>query len=91
MSNEFNVVGIGFYISKKNVEYRVLNLMQSYEDAKYGVGSKVSQEFIKKDKFPDGLAVGDVVSLVYNRSFEGKAYVSGVEIVASEIPTVKAV
>lgn len=87
--NEFIVVGIGFYTSKNGKEYRILNLSQAYNDAKYGVGAKVSQEFLSKQYIPEGLNVGDTVSLCYGRSFKGEAYVNGVSIVKEEIPTIQ--
>lgn len=87
--DEYLVVGIGFYTSKNNVAYRVLHLSQAFSDANYGVGSKTSQEFVKKDCVPDGLAVGDKIRLTYGRSFKGNAYVNGVHIVKEDVPTIQ--
>ncbi len=87
----FNLVGLGFYTSKNNVEYRTLQLTQQFNDSKYGIGFKVQQEFVKKDYCPDGLAPGHRVRFTYGKSFKGEAYVNGVFIVddKAEIPTVQ--
>ncbi len=89
MDDKYLVVGIGFYTSKKGVEYRVLHLSQVFTDAKYGIGSKTSQEFVKLENVPKGLKVGDSIRLTYGRSFKGEAYVNGVHIVSEDVPTVE--
>lgn len=87
----FNLVGLGFYTSKNGVEYRTLQLTQEYSDAKYGIGFKVQQEFVKKEVLPAGLKPGYRVRITYGKSFKGDAYVNGVLIVddQAEIPTVQ--
>lgn len=87
--DEYLIVGIGFYVSKNNVEYRILHLSQTFSDSKYGIGTKTSQEFIKKEYVPDGLSVGDKIRLSYGRSFKGSAYVNGVHIVSEDVPTIQ--
>ena len=87
--DDFVVVGIGFYVSKTGKEYRILHLSQPFTDAKYGVGSKTSQEFISKQYIPDGLGVGDAVEFSYGRNFKGEAYVNGEHIVSEDVPTIQ--
>ncbi len=87
--DEYLVVGIGFYVSKNNTDYRVLHLSQAFTDSKYGIGAKTSQEFVKTDIAPKGLKPGDTVRLTYGRSFKGQAYVNGVHIVEGDVPTVE--
>lgn len=87
--NEYLVVGIEFRTSKKGETYHMLHLSQTFSDIKYGVGSRTSVEYIPKKAFPSNLNVGDNVQLVYGRSFDGKAYVTGVHVVGEEIPAIK--
>lgn len=87
--NDYLVVGIEFRQSKAGKSYKMLHLSRTFTDAKYGVGSRTSVEYISGDKCPSNLSVGDTVQLSYGRGFDGKAYVNGVTILSEAIPTVE--
>lgn len=92
MNDELLVVGIECRTSKKSGNsYKMLHLSQPFSDVKYGVGSRTSVEYCSDKNIPQGLKVGDIITLSYGRSFDGKAYVNGVHIVrgSDEIPTIK--
>lgn len=90
MNENFLVVGIEFRTSQKSGKsYKMLHLSRPFSDAKYGIGTRTSVEYCSNENYPDGLKVGDTVTLTYGRGFDGKAYVNGVHIVESdEIPTI---
>ena len=86
------VVGIECRTSKNSGNtYKMLHLSQPFSDVKYGVGSKTCVEYVSDKNLPKGLKVNDTVRLSYGRAFDGKAYVSGAQIVTEDIPTVKQV
>lgn len=89
MDNSFLVVGIERRKSSGSGKlYKVLHLSQSFSDPKYGEGARVSTEYCPGDVCPDNVRVGNTVTLLYNRGYDGKAYVDGVRI-EGPIPTVK--
>ena len=86
--NQFILLGIENRVSKKGTSYYYLHLAQEFTDPKYGVGQRVSTQYLSEKNYPDkGLKVGDIVQLSYGCGFDGKAYVNGVHSV--DIPTVK--
>lgn len=89
MEKKYDVVGIEYRQSKAGKPYRMLHLSAPFTDAKYGVGSRTSVEYVSMENCPIELAVGDVVTLSYGRSFDGRAYVNGVRIVSEDVPTVQ--
>lgn len=89
MEKWYEVVGIEYRQSKAGKPYRMLHLSTAFTDAKYGVGSRTSVEYVSMENCPKELSVGDVVTLSYGRSFDGRAYVNGVRIVSGDVPTVE--
>lgn len=88
MDEILDVIGLGFYTSKNGVQYRIIHTTQAFTDSKYGIGLKTSQEFVKKDYCPAGLAPGCKIRFTYGRNFKGEAYVNGVHIVEEDVPTI---
>ncbi|MBE5941052.1 MAG: hypothetical protein E7264_00790 [Lachnospiraceae bacterium] len=86
--DNFIVVGIEYRQSKQGKPYRMLHLSQAFSDAKYGVGSRTSVEYVSLQNCPEELRVGNVVALSYGRSFDGRAYVNGVRIISADVPTI---
>lgn len=83
------VVGIEYRKSKAGKPYKMLHLSSPFSDAKYGVGSRTSCEYVSGDNCPDEIKVGQSIELSYGRGFDGKAYVNGVHIVSGDVPTVE--
>lgn len=81
--SSFKVAGIQHGTTKKGEPYHVLHLMQQFDKPEYGEGSRVSQEFIfsNSDVNLAGITPGALVNVSYSKGFDGKAYVSSVELV----------
>lgn len=69
--------------SKTGKDYRVLHLMEPFSDPASGIGSKVTTEFLNDNIKIDGLKPGMEVAIVYNKGFDGKAYVDSVHAVTT--------
>ena len=73
------VLGIQKGTSKKGNEYCILHLSEDL-DPKYGIGERVTTEFINTDIDISEVAVGCYVQFEYGRGSNGRAYVTGVHV-----------
>ena len=73
------VLGIQSGTSKKGNKYCILHLSEELL-SQYGVGEKVSTEFINDNIDISGVEVGSEIELLYGRGSGGRAYVAGIKV-----------
>lgn len=74
------VLGIQKGKSKKGNDYCILHLSDAMPE-KYGVGERVSTEFIDSELDLKDVKVGSEIQLCYSKGANGRAYVDDVVVV----------
>ncbi len=81
------VVGIEKKVSgKTQKEYFMLHTTEDFneKDKESSTGVKTASEYVPADVMPDNITIGCQVNFYYEKGFQDKAFLVGVQVVASK-------